>query len=152
MGSERVDAHFQTTNNEVGAEVGKTAPLPYKEIFDNCCPYYMAIGMSREEFWNGEPSAVRDYRRAWKLKQKEQNYEWWMQGMYFYEALLDASPMFKFSLKPLKPIPYSDEPYPLTKKEKTEQQERKEKLEMEKLKASMTAWMKQIKGGEKVGS
>lgn len=151
MGSDGIDDHFQT-KDEPGAVEEKTAPLSYKEFFDELCPQYMAIGMSRDEFWHGEARLVIDYRKAWKIKQKQKNYELWFQGMYFYEALLDASPMFRFSLKPPKPTPYSDEPYALTKKEREEQTERKEKAEMLKIKASMTAWMKQIKGGEKGGS
>lgn len=43
------------------------------------------------------------------------NQDMWMQGAYYYEALLDAAPVlrFSFSKKPPKPVPYREQPFEL---------------------------------------
>ena len=145
MGSERVDSHFQE-DEATGAESKESAPLSYNELFETLCPEYMAMGMTYDEYWNGDNLLPKYYRKAEEIKQRKKNHEFWLQGMYVYEAILDASPVYREFAKNARPLPYPTEPYPLSKKEKEEQQERKEKFEMEKIKASMSAWMKKIGG------
>ena len=84
----------------------------------------MAIGMSYDDFWNGDVSMVKAYRLSYELKEKRKNQELWLQGMYFYEALCDASPLFRFSMKKgiIKPEPYLKEPYPITASEVRERE------------------------------
>lgn len=53
-------------------------------------PYYLAIGMSYEQYWNADPYLARDYRQAHKLRNEIRNQELWMQGMYFYNAVQTA--------------------------------------------------------------
>lgn len=137
MGSERIDARFLDTEETMGAEDGKSAPLSYAEIFENKCPEYMAMGMSYAEYWDGDATLPRYYRKAQKIKNKQRNSEMWLQGMYYYEALIDASPLFRFSTKPTKPLPYPDMPYALDKKEIEEQKVLREKEEMLRMKAYM---------------
>ncbi len=113
------------------------------------------MGMPRDEYWNGDPSAVKDYRKAKEIKNKQRNYELWLQGMYIYEALCDVSPLFRTFSKG-KAHPYPLQPYALNEKDKEDLEELKAKREMEKMKAEMEAWMNKInnmqQGGEKVGS
>ena len=92
---------------------GGDNPTPsFAYIFKEWFPYYLAIGMTYDEYWNGDVELTNYYRKAWKLKQKFKNQELWLQGAYMYEALLDASPMLHaFADKNTKPIPYRDEPY-----------------------------------------
>lgn len=101
----------------------------------------MSIGMSRDEFWNGDVSAVKDYRKANELRDKRRNYEFWLQGMYIYEALCDASPLFRFSMKKgtVRPEPYCKEPYPITVAEAREREERKQREFEKRLKAEFAA-------------
>lgn len=75
-------------------------------------PYYLAIGMTYDQFWNQDVELVKAYREADKIKRDLKNQDMWMQGAYYYEALLDAAPVLRFSLskKPPKPIPYRDQP------------------------------------------
>ena len=40
------------------------------ETFSLLCPQYMAMGMTYDEFWYGNPSMVRAYRKAWEIKQR----------------------------------------------------------------------------------
>ena len=68
--------------------------------------------MTYDQFWRGDPGLVVAYRKAYKIKQEWQNHEAWLQGMYFYEALCDVSPVLHaFAKSGTKPIPYASEPY-----------------------------------------
>ena len=117
----------------------------YAEIFERLCPYYMSIGMSYDDFWNGDVAMVKAYRVAYELREKRKNQELWLQGMYFYEALCDASPLFRFSMKKgiIKPEPYLREPYPITAAEVREREERQAREREERLKAGFAAFVEQ---------
>lgn len=107
----------------------------------------MSIGMSYDEFWNGDVSMVRAYRKAQELRDKRNNQSAWLQGMYFYEALCDASPLFRFSLKKgvVKPEPYLKEPYPITAEEVQEREEREARQREERMKVAFAAFAEQIR-------
>lgn len=107
----------------------------------------MSIGMPYDDFWNGDVSMVVAYRKADELRLKQRNYELWMQGMYVYEALCDASPLFRFNLKggTIKPEPYIKEPYPLTALEIREREERAAKAKEERFKAEFAMFAERIK-------
>ena len=116
----------------------------YSDIFKKLCPYYMSIGMSRDEFWNGDVDMVKEYREADELRYKRRNQELWLQGMYFYEALCDASALFRFSTKPVKAEPYIKEPFPITAEEVREREERKMREEEERFKAEFAAYVEAL--------
>lgn len=107
----------------------------------------MSIGMSYDEFWNGDVSTVRAYRKAYELQEKRRNQELWLQGMYFYEALCDASPLFRFSMKKgtIKPEPYIKEPYPISAAEVREREEREAQRKAERLKAEFAAFAERMR-------
>lgn len=44
------------------------------------------MGMTYDEYWNQDPWLAKDYRDAWELKQKTENYNAWLQGLYNYKA------------------------------------------------------------------
>ena len=119
----------------------------YGEIFKQLCPSYMSIGMSYDEFWEQDMSLVEAYRKAYELREKRRNQELWLQGMYFYEALCDASPLFRFSMKKgtIKPEPYVKEPYPITAAEVREREEREARRKEERLKAEFAAFAERIR-------
>ncbi len=113
----------------------------HAEIFADLCPTYLAIGMTYDQYWHGAAEVARYYREAYRLKQKAKNRELWMQGMYFYEALIDVAPiMVAFPKKGAKPTPYSEEPYPISEEELREREELKERKEAEKLRAALKGW------------
>ena len=107
----------------------------------------MSIGMSYDEFWDGDVSAVKAYRKAYELREKRRNQELWLQGMYFYEALCDASPLFRFTMKKgsIKPEPYVKEPYPITESEVRERKERDARQKEERLKAEFAAFAERMR-------
>ena len=107
----------------------------------------MSIGMTYDEFWNQDVRLVEAYRKAAELRDKRRNQELWPQGMYIYEALCDASPLFRFSMKKgtVKPEPYVKEPYPITSAEIKERQEREARQKEERLKAEFAVFAEQMR-------
>ena len=107
----------------------------------------MSIGMTYDEFWNQDVRLVEVYRKAAELRDKRRNQELWLQGMYIYEALCDASPLFRFSMKKgsVKPEPYAKEPYPITEAEVKAREEREARLKEERLKAEFALFTEQIR-------
>lgn len=108
------------------------SPFAYTEVFERLCPYYMSIGMTYDEYWNGANELPRYYRKAEELRMEKNNYEAWLQGFYIYEAFCNASPLFHaFAKKGTKPIPYPERPHALTEDEKERDEEMEEKKVME---------------------
>lgn len=115
-------------------------PPTYTEIFEENCQFYLAIGMSYAEYWTGDPTLARYYRKAYLIKQEEQNNFAWLQGLYIYDAvstaLHNALRGFGKGKSPVRE--YAKHPYELFKKEKTEAEKARE-VEIEQQKAA--AWM-----------
>lgn len=107
----------------------------------------MSIGMTYDEFWNQDVSLAEVYREANELRDRKRNQELWLQGMYIYEALCDASPLFRFTMKSgtIKPEPYAKEPYPITASEVREREERAAKQKEERLKAEFAAFVERVR-------
>lgn len=103
--------------------------LSYSDIFEEQFPYYLSIGMTPGEYWDGDPSLVKAYRKAHKTKLELQNQLLWLQGRYVYDAICQASPIFQaFAKKGTKPIPYDKEPYPLASNSKKEKETAEKKV------------------------
>ena len=116
----------------------------YTEQFYEVFPYYLSIGMTYEQFWDGDPMLCKYYREAEEMRNEKKNQELWLQGMYIYEALCDISPVLHvFAKKGTKPQPYSDTPYAITKKQRERIRLEKEKQMFEKGKKFMEALLSQ---------
>lgn len=106
----------------------------------------MSIGMTYEQFWDQDVALVRAFRKAQELRDRRKNQELWLQGMYIYDALCDAAPIFHaFAKKGTKPIPYVKEPYPITESEIRERNEREARKKEELLKAEFAAFAEQMR-------
>ena len=107
----------------------------------------MSIGMTYDEFWNQDVALVGAYRKAHELRERRRNQELWMQGLYIYEALCDASPLFRFTMKSgtIEPLPYLKEPYPLTEAEAQEREQRKAREREEQFKNEMFAYVERMR-------
>ena len=115
----------------------------YTEKFYELFPYYLAIGMTYDQYWNGDPTLVKHYRKADEIRKERRNEELWLQGMYIYEALCDVSPVLHaFAKKGTKPQPYSEKPYAITETQHQRAVEEKERARIEKGKRFMEALMK----------
>lgn len=140
MDSELVSDSLSATEGS-----GHNSSLPsftYTEKFYEHFPYYLSIGMTYEQYWDGDCSLVKYYRKAEELRNEKRNQELWLQGMYIYEALCDVSPVLHaFAKSGAKPIPYSSRPYAINEKQIQEAREEKERALVEKGKRFMEALM-----------
>ena len=84
--------------------------------------------MTPEQYWDGDCTLVKYYRKAEEIRNEKRNQELWLQGMYIYEALCDVSPVLHaFAKKGTKPSPYSAEPYPMNNKQIIHREEEKQR-------------------------
>lgn len=114
-----------------------TQPKSNLEILEECCSFYLAIGMSYAEYWEGDPALARYYRKAYQIKQEEINNNAWLQGLYIYDAVSTA---MHNALRDKKSATreYAKQPYEFKNREKTEAEKAKE-VAIEQQKAA--AWM-----------
>jgi hypothetical protein len=117
--------------------------LTYTEKFYELFPYYLSIGMTYEQYWEGDCTLTKYYRKADEIRKARRNEELWLQGMYIYEALCDVSPVLHaFAKKGTKPQPYSAKPYAITETQHKRDEEEKARKISEKGKRFMEALMK----------
>lgn len=108
-------------------------------------PYYLMLGMSIDDYWNGDPQLAKYYRKSDKLKQQRMNEQLWLQGLYIYEAISDLAPILQaFAKKGTKARPYPEKPYPMGAEETGEPREEvhadeQERKGLEFMKAFMAA-------------
>ena len=108
----------------------------YADLFDELCPQYMAFGMTYNQFWYGDPSIAKTYRKAQIIKEKQVNTHMWLLGAYVYEVICDLAPILNVGAKKnAKPTKWRERPYPLTKEDKEEEERIKLKESDERCKA-----------------
>lgn len=107
-------------------------------------PYALTIGMTYQQYWIDEPELLKYYKKAYEIKKEAEDSKIWLQGLYFYHAILRSSP----ALNPYssgKVIPYFEKPLGYeTKEDKLE----KERLDYERNKAMAEAWVLEFKRNE----
>lgn len=97
--------------------------LWFTDIFESQQAWYLSVGMTVDEFWNGPPELAKVYRDAMLLRERRENVRAWRNGLYMVHAL-DATVMNVFRKKSATAAEYLSEPLPLTKKDVEERQER----------------------------
>lgn len=138
MDSELVSSSLSTTEED--GRNGSSSSFTYTEKFYELFPYYLSIGMTPEQYWEGDCTLVKYYRKAEELRNEKRNQELWLQGMYVYEAICDVSPILHaFAKKGTKPTPYSTKPYAITAKQVKQDEEEKQRKLAEKGKRFMEA-------------
>jgi hypothetical protein len=99
-------------------------------------PYYLAMGMTYEQFWEDDPAIAKAYRRADEIRRRRMNEELWLAGIYVADALsATVGNMFTKGQK----FQYPAEPKPITRDEIEERKEREQRQRMERIKAAFTA-------------
>ena len=96
----------------------------YSEIFDEQCGFYLSFGMSYHDYWDGEPEMAKFYRDKNQADIEQKNTEFWLLGGYFYNALLNVSPVLVPFNKNPKPSPYLEKPIRLTPETEEEKEKR----------------------------
>ena len=96
---------------DTGGVTKSNSPFLFTDLFETYCPILMSMGMSYDEFWNGDVEIAKYYIEANKIKKRTDNEKLWLQGMYIYDAIICASPTLGWS--PKEPLPYPSTPYAL---------------------------------------
>lgn len=110
----------------------KEEKLSPSKLFEKVCPYYMSIGVSYHDFWDGEFDICKYARKADEINQGNKNREQWWQAVYIFRMMLDASPAFNAFNSGNTNITLSvDRPFPITQKEIDENNRRLAKERME---------------------
>lgn len=131
----------------MGAEfLTKDSPTQGKtsgEVFEECFPFYLTIGMTPAEYWEGDPKLALYYRRAYHIRQEQFNNNAWLQGMYIYDAVSTALHNALRGMGKTKPPAkdYAKQPYDIFKKEKTPQEKA---LEVQKEQEKAALWMESL--------
>lgn len=64
------------------------------KIFHDAFPHYMVMGMSAEEFWDGEPWLTKAYRKAYRIRVENEermaDRNAWRLGQYIRHALVSV--------------------------------------------------------------
>ena len=119
-------------------EESRVESISLTQIFEELCPIYMSYGMSYDEFWHGDAYRAKFYREAYNIQIQHKDEEFWIQGMYIYDALCKVSPILHaFSKSGTKPLPYPDKPYMSTIKGQISEEEKQKKIENERLVAQL---------------
>ena len=100
--------------------------MTYTEIFNEAFPAYLAIGMTYDQYWRGEPELVEYYRKAHKFQLEEQNFMAYMQGIYVRDAIAEFVEFYGFTKNPKPLNKYPKKPYPITEDAKEKQTVNKE--------------------------
>lgn len=90
-------------------------------------PYYLAIGMPYDLFWNGEPELTKVYRKAHEFRTEQRNQEMWVQGIYVLRAFQNVIEKFGQAMSGKsggKVTEYPQEPLPFTENERKAAKER----------------------------
>ncbi len=108
-------------------------------MFSDLCPQYMAMGMTYDEYWNGEADKCMYAREAHQLKIREANERDCRMGYYVYDAVSKLYPLFNpFAGK--NPVEkYREFPLPITQADIEEQEEIKIQRERKKFIEQMNA-------------
>lgn len=69
----------------------------------------MAIGMTYEQYWYGDPHMARAFYKADRIRQKRMNDEAWLQGAYIVKAI-DATVCNAFRKRGDPPAEYPAQP------------------------------------------
>lgn len=121
----------------------KVESFPLTHIFEELCPVYMGYGMTYDEYWFDDPTRVNFYRKAHEIQMKQKDEEFWIQGMYIYDALCRVAPILHaFSKSGTKPLPYPDKPYTELLDDNKTEEDKQQQIENERLiaQAHFAAW------------
>ena len=115
-------------------EPKQTSPTPYGDMFYEALPHYLAIGMTYDEFWDGEYGRKRACRKAFQIRMENEHRiadrNSWYMGQYIVKAL-QAVPLLVGGLntKGANIPDYPDKPFFETYEERKNEEVRKQREE-----------------------
>ena len=135
---------------DMGAGGQNPSALSYTDIFYQCLPHYLAMGMSADEFWNCDPKLYSAYREKDRIENERKNELLWIAGAYVRDAIQSC-----FSTEQ-NPHPYPGEPYDLHLRDAIEEEKEPTVEEIQKTPqfVAIVDWMNRVnkqKEGENNG-
>lgn len=88
-------------------------------------PYYLSLGCSYNEFWYEPAYIAAAYLEAEVFRSERANFEMWLQGLYFSNAINSALAMAFWNKKGRKPDGYMQYPIAFTEREKEAEKQRR---------------------------
>ena len=107
------------------SESENNQPRTNEELYATMFPYYLSLGCSYNEFWNDSAYIAAAYLEAEIFRTERANYEMWLQGLYFSNAINSALAMAFWNKKGKKPNGYMEYPIAFTEREKAAEKQRK---------------------------
>ena len=110
----------------------QTSQTPYGDMFDRLLPEYMAIGMTYDEYWDGEYGMKKAFREAFRIRmeneQRLSDRNNWYIGQYVMAAI-QAVPLIVpgINMKKGASLPeYPDKPFLMKYEERKKEEARKQ--------------------------
>ena len=127
-----------------GTEQKQASPYPYGDIFDELFPHYLLMGMTPEQYWDGEGMLKKAYRKAYQMRmeteQRIADRNNWYMGQYII-GVLQSVPLLVggLNVKSSTKLPeYPDKPFfERFEAEKKEADRRKQEEDQMKLAMAM---------------
>jgi len=120
----------------------QTSPYPYGDIFDEMFPHYLLMGMTPEQYWDGEYGLKQAYRKSYQMRmeneQKLADRNNWYMGQYII-CVLQCVPLLVggLNVKSSTRLPeYPDKPF-FDKIEAERKEEDRRKREEDQMKLAM---------------
>lgn len=120
----------------------QTSPTPYGDIFDELFPHYLLMGMTPEQYWDGEYGLKTAYKKAYRIRieneQRITDRNNWYMGQYIMAAI-QAVPLIVpgINMKKGASLPdYPDKPF-LERYEEQKKEEVRKKNEEDQSKLAM---------------
>lgn len=113
---------------------GQTRPKTYGDIFDELFPAYLQMGMTPEQYWDGEsflkPAYRKAYRQRMETEERLRDRNNWYLGQYVMSAL-QAVPLLVAGLntKGVTLPEYPQKPFMEQAEERKKEEDRKKKEE-----------------------
>ena len=124
-----------------GGGISRQPFSSYGQKFEELCGYYMSIGMSYSDYWDGDCCMTKYYRQKFELEKERMNQSLWLQAVYLYEAMCDVYPLFNPLASKKKAYPFRDEPIPITRKESESSEERRKQKLLENGREAFLSWV-----------
>lgn len=80
-------------------------------LFDQAFPTALALGMSPEQYWQGDAWLYAAYAEAKRRRDEEQDWQQWTLGMYVYDAIQRNAPLLNSFSKRHSAYDWLDAPY-----------------------------------------
>ena len=121
--------------NRLTEEDSPQSDSPYGDIFDELFPHYLLMGMTPEQYWDGESWLKPAYRKAYQLRMENEqriaDRNNWYMGQYIMAAI-QATPLIVpgINMKKGASLPdYPNKPFLEKYEEQKKEEVRKQKEE-----------------------